>query len=193
MGQRGPQPKPIELKVLEGNRGNRPLDLSTMFRPQAGAPSAPSWLSREAKKAWRRISVELVRYNLLSTVDRDAFASLCQTIGRVELFETAIAAKQALLVAQGKCPTEAYLDVTPNGLKVQSAQYQILNRELAKQHTLLNSFGLRPDARAAVTTAIRMQAQLFDAVGTPTPAAAPAATPAAAPSRPDTPRSFDEF
>lgn len=205
MGKPGPAAKPVELKVLEGNRGNRPLDLSTVFRPQAGAPDAPRWLSKEARKAWKRLSVELVRYNLLATVDRDAFASLCQTIGRVELFETALAAKQALLVSQGKDPTDAFMDVTPNGLKVQSAQYQILNRELAKQHTLLNSFGLRPDARAAVTTAIRAQTSLFDAKGNvsqsalplveeiETPAAPAAAPTAAPPPAGALPQSFGDF
>lgn len=190
MGQRGPQAKPVELKLLEGNRGHRPVDLSTVFRPQVGVPDVPRWLSKEARKAWKRLSEELARYNLISTVDREAFAMLCQTIGRVEQIETSINKKQALLLEQGKDITDALMDTTPNGLRIQSALYQLLNKEQAKLHQLLRSFGLRPDARAAVTTAIRMQAQLFDAGGTPTPAAAPAATPAALP---DTPRSFDEF
>ena len=190
MGARGPQSKPVELKVLEGNRGNRPLDLSTVFRPQVGAPDAPRWLSKEARKAWRRLSAELTRYNLLSSVDREAFAMLCQTIGRMEQIETAINRKQALLLAEDKDPTDALVDITPNGLRIQSAIYQLLNKEQAKLHQLLRSFGLRPDARAAVTTAIRAQAQLFDATGAPAaPAAAP--VPAAAPTA--LPGSFDDF
>lgn len=206
MAKPGPAAKPVELKVLEGNRGNRPLDLSTVFRPQAGAPTAPAWLSKEGKKAWKRLSVELVRYNLLATVDRDAFAALCQTIGRVEQIETAIQAKQALLISQGKDPTDALMDVTPNGLRIQSALYQLLNKEQAKQHTFLNSFGLRPDARAAVTTAMRAQASLFDAKGNasqgalplpeePQAPAAPAATPTVAPAPPAgaLPQSFGDF
>lgn len=203
MARPGPQAKPVELKVLEGNRGNRPLDLSTVFRPQAGAPSAPKWLSKEGRKAWVRLSVELVRYNLLATVDRDAFAALCQTIGRVEQIETAIQKKQALLLAEGKDPTDALMDVTPNGLRIQSALYQLLNKEQAKQHTFLNTFGLRPDARAAVTTAMRHQASLFDATGKPAAQAALPLSPAdetpAAPSTPaappagQLPQSFGEF
>lgn len=162
MGQRGPAPKPVELKLLEGNRGNRPLDVTGLFRPEVGVPDAPKWLTAEARRAWRRLSIELVRYNLLSKVDRDAFAMLCQTIGRLELIERAIAGRMATAVAAGRDATDALLASTPNGLQVQAAIYQVLNREQAKLHQLLASFGLRPDARTKVTAAIRAQLQLFD-------------------------------
>lgn len=187
MGTRGPNQKPVELKVLEGNRGNRPLDLTGMFRPEVGLPDAPRWLLPEAKKAWRRLSIELIRYNLLSKVDRDGFAMLCQTVGRLEQVERAILARQKLLKSQGKEEAEALLDKTPNGLQVQSAIYQVLNREQAKLHQLLGSFGLRPDARARVTAAIRAQLQLFEGGSGEQPAPQP--TPAA-----DTlPQGFSDF
>lgn len=188
MGARGPAPKPVELKVLEGNRGNRPLDLQSLFRPEVGVPDAPRWLIPEAKKAWKRLSVELLRYNLLSKVDRDSFAVMCQTIGRLEQIERAIAARQATLVAAGKEAADALLDRTPNGLQVQSAIYQVLNREQAKLWGMLKSFGLRPDARAAVTAGIRAQLQLFDG-GAPAPKSdtpAPGATD-------ELPMSFGDF
>lgn len=176
MGQRGPVAKPPELKLLEGNRGHRPLQIDQLFRPEVAAPDAPRWLMPEAKKAWRRLSEELVRYNLLSKVDRDAFAMLCQTIGRLEQVERAIVARQARLVEEGKDPTLALLDVTPNGLHVQGALYQILNKEQGKLHKLLESFGLRPDARARVTTAIRAQLQLFEGGAAVPPAGSDAAS-----------------
>lgn len=162
MGARGPAAKPPELKALEGNRGHRPLNLDQVFRPEVGAPDAPRWLTPDARKAWRRLLPELLRYNLLSRVDRDAFAMLCQTIGRLELVERSLMARQAKLLADNADPADALMDVTPNGLRVQSALYQVLNKEQAKLHKLLESFGLRPDARASVTTAIRAQLQLFD-------------------------------
>lgn len=184
---RGPAPKPVELKLLEGNRGHRSLDLSQLFRPEVGVPDVPKWLMPEARKAWRRLSVELVRYNLLSQVDRDAFAMMCQTIGRLEMIERSIAAAQRRLVAEGKDAIESLMATTPNGLRIQSATYQILNREQAKLHKLLENFGLRPDARAKVTTAIRAQLQLFEGgPGAPDPDVP-------APSAPAAPRGFDEF
>jgi P27 family predicted phage terminase small subunit len=162
MGKRGPAGKPTELKVLEGNRGHRPLNLDQVFRPEVGCPDVPKYLLPEAKKAWRRLSAELLRYNLLSKVDREAFAMLCQTIGRLELVEKSINGVVARLVAEGKDPADALMDKTPNGLRVQSALYQVLNKEQAKLHKMLESFGLRPDARASVQTAIRAQLPLFD-------------------------------
>ena len=176
MGARGPIGKPAELKLLEGNRGNRPIDLTSMFRPEVVVPDAPKWLTPEAKKAWRRLSAELVRYNLLSKVDREAFAMLCQTVGRLELIERAIAGRMATAVAAGQDAATALLDRTPNGLQVQSALYQVLNREQAKLHQLLAAFGLRPDARAKVTTAIRAQLQLFEGGGSAAPAPSSPAT-----------------
>lgn len=176
MGQRGPLPKPPELRLLEGNRGHRPLDVTSLFRPEVGVPDAPRWLLPEARKAWRRLSLELVRYNLLAKVDREAFALLCQTIGRIEQIERSIQSRQAALAEQGKDVMLALLDTTPNGLQVQSAIYQVLNKEQGKLHRLLEGFGLRPDARARVTTAIRAQLQLFDGGATvPTADAPPAA------------------
>lgn len=160
MGQRGPNPKPVELKVLQGNPGNRPLDLTSIFRPEVGAPSVPKWLSAGARKVWKRLLPELLRYNLISAVDQDAFAMLCQTSARLAMIELALAGRERLLQAEGKDPVDALLDSTPNGLKIQSALYQVLNKEQDKLHKMLEGFGLRPDARARVTAAIRAQMSL---------------------------------
>lgn len=160
MGQRGPQPKPVELKLLQGNPGNRPIDLSSMFRPEVGGPTIPKWLSAGARKVWKRLLPELLRYNLIATVDQDAFAMLCQTSARLAMIELALAGKERRLVAEGKDAVDALLDVTPNGLRIQSALYQVLNKEQEKLHKQLEGFGLRPDARARVTAAIRAQMPL---------------------------------
>jgi hypothetical protein len=154
-------------------------------------PDAPKWLLPEARKAWRRLSEELVRYNVLSKVDRDAFAMLCQTIGRLEVVERAVGARMASAIESGRQPADALLDTTPNGLQVQAAVYQVLNREQAKLHQLLSSFGLRPDARTKVTAAIRAQLQLFEGGSAPPPGAHPPAT--AAGGGDQLPQGFSDF
>ena len=175
MGARGPVGKPNELKLLEGGRGHRPIDLTSMFRPEVGLPSIPKHLTREARKAWKRLTPELIRYNLLSRVDADALASLCQTVGRIEVLETSLKKRQDLLIERGEDPAEAYTDKTPNGMRVQAVVYQVLNREMEKLRHLLAEFGLTPAQRARVTTAMRMQADLFDVnnKGEPAKPAAP--------------------
>lgn len=191
MGSRGPKPKPNELKVLEGGRSHRPLNLDQTFRPEVGMPDIPKWMSKEGRRAWKRLSAELLYYNLLSKVDRDAFAMLCATIGRMELLERAFAGRIKQLEAEGKGDhelAEAFLDKTPKGMPIQSGLYQVLNREQAKATSLLAEFGLTPAQRARVTTAIRVQAQLFpvDNGGGDTP-------PPAAPIDPHAPKSFSDF
>ena len=125
-------------------------------------PTWPKHLSADGRKAWRRLTPELARYNLISRVDADALAMLCQTIGRVELMERAIAARQKVLVDKGEDPAYALIGHTPNGMQVQSVMYQVLNREMEKLRHLLAEFGLTPAQRARVTTAIRAQLQLFE-------------------------------
>lgn len=166
MGARGPRPKPAELLALEGGRGHRPINLDQTFRPEVGEPDIPRWISKEGRKAWKRLAAELLHYNLLSKVDREAFAMLCQTVGRLEQLELAFAGRIAQAIAGGKNPAEAtasaFVDSTPKGMAVQSALYQVLNREQAKLNSLLAEFGLTPAQRARVSTAIRTQASLFD-------------------------------
>ena len=70
---------------------------------------------------------------------------------------------------------------------MQSAIYQVLNREQAKLHQLLTGFGLRPDARARVTAGIRAQLQLFEG------GAAEQAKPEPAANADALPRGFSDF
>ncbi len=184
MGTRGPAPKPPELKALEGGRSHRPINLDQTFRPKVGLPDPPKYLSKEARKAWKRLSVELLEYNLLSKVDRDAFAMLCQTIGRLEQIETSINGRMALLASEQKDVIDALFEATPKGMKVQHPVYQVLNREQAKLNSLLAEFGLTPAQRARVTTAIRAQASLFDVN---------ADNPQTPPTDPSAPKGFAEF
>lgn len=160
MGQRGPVGKPPELKALEGGRGHRPIDLSAHFRPEVAPPPLPRDLSREGKKAWKRLVPELVRYNLVSKVDADALETLCETIGLLKVLRRSINARQELLLSQDEDPAAAIEGVTPNGMKIQSVTYQALNRETEKLRTWLSEFGLTPAQRARVSTAIRAQLPL---------------------------------
>jgi P27 family predicted phage terminase small subunit len=181
MGGRGPLPKPNELKLLEGGRGHRPIDLTSVFRPEVGLPTMPKHLTVHARKAWKRLTPELLRYNLLSRVDADALAGLCQTVGRIEVLETSLKKRQDLLTDQGQDPADAFTDQTPNGMRVQAAIYQVLNREMEKLRGLLAEFGLTPAQRARVSTALRLQPDLFDANNL------------GKPSQPATPVGFAEF
>ena len=158
----GPAPKPFELKLLEGNRGHRPLDLNSTFRPEVGLPSMPKDLSPDARKVWKRLSAELLRYNLMSVVYSDTFEDLCETIATVKLLRRSIRARMALLRDEKRDAAEAFEVKTPNGMPVQHPIYQTLKAERNHMHSCLARFGLAPSEQARVTTAIRAQLQLFE-------------------------------
>lgn len=162
MGARGPVAKPQELRLLEGNRAGRALDLTAGFRPHVAAPTMPTGLSREGKKAWKRLVPELLQYNLLSVIDADALEDLCETIGLLKVLRRSINSEMERLLADGKDPATAVTCSTPNGMQVQSAVYQAMNREREKLRTWLAEFGLTPAQRARVTTAVRKQLSLVD-------------------------------
>ncbi len=165
MSRPGPAAKPAELKVLEGNRGHRPLDLTSTFRPEVGLPSIPKGLSTGARKVWRRLAPELLKYNLMSAVYSDTFEDLCETIADVKELRHSIRSRQALLRSQGKDPAEAFEAATPGGMPVQHPRYQILKSERQMMHSLIAKFGLAPSEQASVTTAIRAQLKLFEGGG----------------------------
>lgn len=58
------------------------------------APAAPSWLSSEAKKEWRRVMPILVERRILTTADLGSLESYCTSIG-------AMREAQAILNVEG--------------------------------------------------------------------------------------------
>lgn len=186
MGARGPVGKPLELQVLEGNRGHRPLNLDATFRPEVGLPTVPKDLTPDARKVWKRLAPELVRYNLMAVVYADTFEDLCETVATVKLLRRSIKGRMALLRDQSKDPAEAYEVRTPNGMPVQHPAYQTLKSERNHMHSLLGQFGLTPAQQARVTTAVRAQLKLFEGGGQ-----APA--PDGADTPPSQPRGFADF
>ncbi len=84
MGARGPAPKPTKLKILSGNPGKRKLNKREP-KPASGSPTCPTWLSKEAKKAWKEIVPELAKIGLISVVDKIALSALCQAWAEFEI------------------------------------------------------------------------------------------------------------
>lgn len=181
MSKPGPTAKPFELRALEGGangRGHRPIDVTGLFRPEVGLPPMPKDLSVGARKVWKRLSSELLRYNLLSTVFSDAFEDLCESVADVKTLRRSLRARQALLRAEGKDEAEAWQTITPNGMPVQHPIALNLRNARADMQRLLDKFGLSPAEQASVTACVRAQLQLFEQPGaTGKPAAAPGDVP----------------
>src|SRR5471032_2457033 len=80
----GRKPKPTHLKLLAGHPGHRPPNES---EPQPDAVDEtmqpPAWLSGEARAAWAIEFPKLVRNNMITDIDLNAFARYCQACGRM--------------------------------------------------------------------------------------------------------------
>ncbi|MFE2600122.1 phage terminase small subunit P27 family [Streptomyces sp. NPDC059396] len=75
-------PQPAALRLLTGradgrDSGGRKVNVGPGFRRIA--PSAPTWLSKEAAAEWRRVVPGLQRLDLLKPEDRAMLAAYCET------------------------------------------------------------------------------------------------------------------
>lgn len=153
-GSRGPLPKPHSLRVLEGNAGKRPLDVSAGVHPKIEIPPSPSYLGKEAKKEWKRITPILYELGLLSGLDRAALGLYCQAQGRLTELEQAMEGMIGLKVSEGSKYVDsvyaASQSVTPSGYAQQSVIVQLISKNRAEVNRYLMHFGLSPAARGRV-------------------------------------------
>ena len=163
-GSRGPLPKPIALRVLEGNPGKRSLDLSAGVNPMHQIPSAPKHLGIEARKEWKRITPELLELGLLTGLDRAALALYCQAVGRLSELETSFGGMVARLVDTGTDYADAVYQashsVTPSGYAQQSVIVQLIKSHREQVNRYLMHFGLSPAARGRVQPSNYIQPSL---------------------------------
>lgn len=86
----GRRPKPSAVRILEGNRGHRPLN-DHEPQPRALPPDCPEWLNEFARAEWARVGAEMCEVpGWLTVVDRAVLAAYCQSYGRWQLAEMAI-------------------------------------------------------------------------------------------------------
>lgn len=168
MGQRGPQPQAAVLKLMRGNPGKRPLNLADGVNPEVAVPDIPRHLNKEARKEWKRITVELETLGLISRLDRAALSLYCQAWGRLVELETAFQKRADRLAQEGKDPTAAYVDVTASGYRANAAEINMINALQDQVHKFLQSFGLSPSSRSRVTaSANQMPLPGMEAPGQP--------------------------
>lgn len=163
-GSRGPLPKPLPLRVLEGNAGKRPLDLAAGVNPKIEIPSPPKHLGIEAKKEWKRITPLLEELGLISGLDRAALALYCQAAGRLAELEMAFNGKVQAKVNDGMDYADAVYETsyatTPSGYAQQSVIVQLIGKHREQLNRYLMHFGLSPAARGRVQASNYVQPTL---------------------------------
>jgi len=152
------------LRLLEGNAGKRPLDLTAGVNPKIEVPSVPKHLGTEAKKEWKRITPLLEELGLISGLDRTALALYCQAAGRLAELETAFNSMVSTKVADGAEYADAVYaasySVTPSGYAQQSVIVQLIGKHREQVNRYLMHFGLSPAARGRVQASNYVQPSL---------------------------------
>lgn len=161
MGQRGPQPKPAALRLIEGGRVRESSNLADGLNPPVEIPPMPRELSKSARAEWRRIAPALRDLGLVSRLDRAALVSWCRVAGLIEDLEALRSAKIDKHLVDGLPYLEAVerveFEVLPSGYRQQSALASRLRSLREEQLKLADRFGLSPSARARVTPSTATQ------------------------------------
>lgn len=172
MGARGPKPLPSNVHLLRGNASKKPIGaILDEFRPEVEIPDFPSWIWPEAKKEWKRISVELERYGLVSKLDRAALVLYCQAWAKMVWAERMLSrSMKSADEARQKAEADGVEYTGGDGMMVKTANgnftyshHWVVGKHAADQvRRYLDLFGLSPSARSRVTTSDNRQGALFE-------------------------------
>lgn len=153
MGRRGPPKKPTALRVIEGNRGKRPINKNEP-QPEVGMPPMPVELAGDADAVamWREVSPELYAVGVLTTVDGPALSAFC-------LAWAVFIKAQRRLNAQARnddsVMAEGLLVKTKSGNIIQNPLLGIANVARRDMLKAAAELGLTPAARANLEGAKR--------------------------------------
>lgn len=171
MARPGPKPLPANVHQLRGNPSKKALGaILDEFRPEVEIPDFPSWIWPEAKKEWKRVSVELERYGLVSKLDRAALVLYCQAWAKMVWAEKMLSRAMAEAeTARTKAEAEGRTYDGGDGLMVKTAggnftysHHWVVGKHASSEvKRYLDLFGLSPSARSRVTTSDNRQASLF--------------------------------
>lgn len=128
--------KPLELVVLEGNRGHRPLPSAPQFPPLVDA--CPRGMPRDGRRMWIRVCSALERSTILQASDYGALVALCETWA---VYRAAIAD------VNGRGPV---VNGARSGDLVKNPAWTVAAQALAAWTGLAARFGLTPVDRGKI-------------------------------------------
>jgi len=136
---KGRKKKPTQLKVIEGNRGKRPLpdNEPKPLKPEK-IPLPPSYLNAVAKKEWQETAKKLHRLGLLTEIDLTALAGYCDSYS-TWLACNEIVEKTGILIK------------TKSGYPVVNPALPQASKAMAEMRKWLTEFGMTPSSRARVS------------------------------------------
>jgi P27 family predicted phage terminase small subunit len=128
---------PTNVKMLRGTFRKDRVNAAEP-QPEAAIPTCPSFLSKEAKREWRRLSSELYILGLLTRIDRVALAAYCQAYGR-------------WVEAEQHLTKEGLTTKAQSGYEQPSPWLPIANKALEQVRAVGAEFGIGPASRSKVS------------------------------------------
>jgi P27 family predicted phage terminase small subunit len=141
------------------------------LQPEIELPGVPAHLLPEAKKEYRRIKDELLRYGLVSKIDRAALCLYLQSWAELVYAEKMLArkmkaAQKKMDEAEAACQEytggDGMTEVTTNGNVIYSPWWVIANKMRGQVDKFLSNFGMSPSSRGRVSPSNHLQRDLFD-------------------------------
>lgn len=142
----GRPPKPTKLKLIEGNRGHRPINRDEPQVPPA-LLDPPDHLSELAKEEWRQIQPQLFHCGIMTTLDRSTLEGYCQSYGDWVEYRQII----ARMAARDEV-TRGLLLRTANGFR-DNPLVHMANRAKSDFLRFAGELGMTPSARTRINTA----------------------------------------
>lgn len=137
---RGRKPKPIALRIREGNPGKRPLPKPRPAAKPGPDPTCPAHLGGDARREWRRIVPLLRTAGLLDSSYRAKLAAYCVQYGR-------------WVDAELELRTKGPVTLSPSEYPIVNPWLSVANKAMALMAGLAADFGLSPvDAARLPTT-----------------------------------------
>lgn len=139
MGRRA---KPVELLVLNGKKHltkeeiQKRRDAEAKLKPPADAVKPPSWLSKEARKVWKRVIASLDPLKIVTNADVEQLAMFCDAAARYAECSQIIA-KEGIVIIGPKGPMQ-------HPAAVAQAKYATIVTRIGSK------FGLDPSGRASL-------------------------------------------
>lgn len=128
----GQKPKPIALKLIEGNRGKRRIPTTPM--PPPACPAAPKGMGAVALAEWKRVVPQLDSLGLLTGLDVTGLRFYCEAYARK-------------LEAQRHINEEGVVRDGQFG-PVKNPAVQVAKDAAAEVRAWCSEFGMTPSARA---------------------------------------------
>lgn len=134
------RPKPTGLKIVEGNRGHRPLnDKEPKF--EHSLPEPPPILDDVGLVEWNRAGAILLRFKVLTEADMAVFAGYC--FSYQEWIRLCMIIREKELAA--------IIQKTPNGLMVESAISTAASKYYKQMIRGAVELGLTPSSRTRIS------------------------------------------